>query len=170
MRRSVLSIVLMLFASPLAGQTPSLESGAPLRVHARGFTMSGELVRLNADTLVLRPQGTERDADLGSHRAIAVSDVLRLDRQVPRTRARGAARGALWGLVIGGVAGAVLGAIDGPCKPRCYFGPATRSEAVLWGGAALGLLGTGAGALVGTAWPGSRWEPAPLPLAKIDSY
>jgi hypothetical protein len=170
MRRPILSILLLLLASPLEGQTPRLESGAPLRVHARGFTLSGELVRLDADTLVLRPAGTGRPAGmgrpavLGVDRAIAMSDVLQLDRKVPRTRGQGAARGALWGVIIGGVTGAFLGAIEEPCNPSRGFciGPESRAEGLLLGGAVLGALGAGVGALVGTAWPGSRWEPTAL--------
>jgi hypothetical protein len=159
MRRPILSILLLLFAAPVDGQTPPLESGAPLRVHARGFTLSGELVRLDTDTLVLRPAGAT--TDLRSDRAIAVSDVLRLDRKVPRTRGRGAARGALWGGVIGAVVGAVAGAADEPNDSGLGAGW-TRTDTAQLGAAVLGGLGAGVGALIGTVWPGTRWEPTTL--------
>jgi hypothetical protein len=175
MRSPIFSILLLLFASPLAGQTLPLESGAPLRVHARGFTMSGELVRWDADTLVVRsigigrPAGTGPPGDVTANRAIAMSDVLRLDRKVPRTRGQGAARGALWGLIIGGVAGGFLGAIEEPCDPGRGFciGPDSRAEGLLLVGAVLGALGAGVGALAGTAWPGSRWEPTALERSHV---
>jgi hypothetical protein len=174
MRRSILSIMLLFFVSPLAGQTPPLEPGAPLRVHARGFTMSGELVRWDADTLVVRsigigrPAGTGPPADVTANRAIAMSDVLRLDRKVPRTRGQGAARGALWGLIVGGVAGGFLGAIEEPCDPDQWcIGPSSRPEGALLLGGILGGLGAGVGALVGTAWPGTRWEPTGIDPAAL---
>jgi hypothetical protein len=84
MRRSLVSILLLLNVSPLRAQTTSLETGTPLRAHARGGRLEGNLVRWEADTLVLwskGPSSTGPSAD----RAIALSDVERLELSIPRS-------------------------------------------------------------------------------------
>jgi hypothetical protein len=45
MRHSLVSILFLLSVSPLQAQTPSLQLGTPLRVHARGGRLEGNLVR-----------------------------------------------------------------------------------------------------------------------------
>ena len=153
----------LLFAHPVLGQTPSLEPGTRLRVHAEGFQLSGEFLRWDGDTLVVRPesqgQGTRPD------QAMATSTIQRIDRGVPRSRGRGAARGALWGGAVGSVGGAVWGFLDpADCDHGsylCWSSNAELKSALLLGGV-LGGLGAGIGALVGAIHPGTRWEPVPL--------
>jgi hypothetical protein len=149
--------VLLLLAPPLLGQTPSLEPGTSLRVHADGLTLSGAFVRWDSDTLVLRPEGTA--SGLSAERAIAVSEVLGVDHKVPRSHGRGAARGALWGALIGGVVGVMVGAVQ---ETDCFLCPSSHTEGAVMGGVALGVVGTGVGALVGVIVPGEQWEPVPL--------
>jgi hypothetical protein len=161
MRGSILSILPLLFATSLSGQTPSLEPGMPLRAHAYGTTLSGELVRWDADSLVIRSEGASQSATR-AERAIAVSDLLRLDRETPRTRGRGAARGALWGVAIGGAVGLLAGAAQ---ETNCFLCPDSHTEGAMYGGAILGGLGAGIGTVVGALAPGTRSEPVWPPSA-----
>lgn len=143
MRASALPILVTLFCSSLYAQTPSLESGTPLRISAPGLELTGELVRWDADSLVVRP-----------HPAVALSDVLQVERKVSRSRSGGAARGALWGA---GVVAAVGALAAGSCQ-AC----SSRGKEVLVVGVVMGGLGAGVGALIGAAFPGNRWEPVQL--------
>jgi hypothetical protein len=163
MRRLVLPALFPLFtllllsAHPLLGQTSSLEPGTRLRVNIQGFELSGEFVRWDGDTLVVRPESA--GPGIRADQATASSAIQRLDRSVPRSRGRGAVRGLLWGALIGGLAGAGLGAVQ---ETDCFLCPDSHTEGALWGATALGVLGTGVGALVGVIVPGTRWEPVPL--------
>ena len=159
MRRRVLVILLLLTPPPLYGQSASLEPGMLLRVQARGFDLEGNLVRLEADSLVVWT-GTGSTASGPADRAIAVSDIDRLELGIPRSGWRGAGRGALWG----GLAGSLLGTLIGAgMETDCFLCPSSRGEAVAIGAIFVGGLGAGVGALVGAAFPGTRWESAPLP-------
>lgn len=111
---------------------------------------------MGPDTLVVRPSGAGPEAR--SNRALALSEVMRLDQKMPRSRVRGAARGALWGVAIGAVTGAIIGAAYGP-EPQGWAPTDTMAEAVLQGVIFLGVPGAGIGALVGAVVPGTRWEP-----------
>lgn len=163
MRGFTVVFSILFFSVPLHPQ--SLEPGTPLRAHARGYTVTGELVRLGPDSLDLRSD--PRSAAPGADRSIALSDILRLERSVPRSRGRGAARGAVWGGVIGAVAGAVVGAIDqsgcpdGGWNGWCFTGN-PEIKGALVGGAILGGLGAGIGAGFGAAFPGRIWESVPF--------
>ena len=163
MHRLVLSALflafalLLLSAYPVLGQTPSLEPGTRLRVHIDGFKLSGEFVRWDGDTLVVRPEGAGQV--VRADHATAVSAIRELDRSVPRSRGRGAARGLLWGTVIGGITGAGLGAM---AETDCFLCPSSHTEGAMYGAAILGVLGAGVGALVGVIVPGTTWEPVPL--------
>lgn len=153
MRAWPLPILVTLFCSSLYAQTPSLEPGTPLRVSARGHELTGELVRWDADSLVVRP-----------HQAVALSDVVQVERRVSRSRSRGAARGALWGAGVGAVVGTLVLLVDEGCGggPGCWI--RSKEGEVLMGAALFGGLGAGVGALTGTVVPGNRWEPVRLEL------
>jgi hypothetical protein len=152
----VLSLLLsMLPGAPLLAQ--GLAPGTPLRVEARGYTVAGDLVRWGADSLVVRP---EDSSDRAGPRAVAVSDILRLETAIPRSRGRGAARGALWGGAVGGILGAVVGALEARDCP-CYL-IESEADGAFWGGVIFGGLGLATGALAGAILPGERWEPADL--------
>jgi hypothetical protein len=160
MRELVLILFAVLSFSPLFAQTPGIEPGTPLRVSARGSTVAGDLVRWNADSLVLRLEVGNSAADLRPDRAIAVGEIVRIETLAPRSRGRGAARGALWGAVIGGLIGGVAAAADG-CydDPRAWLCPDSRTEGFLIGSAVIGGVGAGVGTLFGVAFPGERWTP-----------
>src|SRR5688572_14145422 len=114
MRRLVFSALfvalalLLLSAYPVLGQVTPLEPGTRLRVHAHGLQLSGEFLRWDGDTLVVRPESA--GPVVRTDRATAASAIQRIERGVPRSPGRGAARGALWGGIFGGVAGVTLGA------------------------------------------------------------
>ncbi len=157
MRGPAVLLAMLLFGPPLHAQ--SLEPGTPLRVHANGYTVKGDLVRWTADSLVVQPHATMQAPGPRSDRAIAVSDIQGLERNAPRPRGWGAARGALWGGVIGGVLGGVAMAAS-----NCYedeeslLCPGSRAEGAFAGAAVLGVFSAGVGALIGAAFPGKRWE------------
>lgn len=158
----LLFAVLLLFAHPVLGQTPSLEPGTRLRVHAHGLELSGEFVRWNGDTLIVRPESGREG--IRADQATAAFAIQRIDRGVPRSRGRGAARGALWGGAVGSVGGAVWGFLDPvDCDSSylCWSSNAEVKTALLLGGV-LGVLGAGVGAIAGVIHPGTAWEPVPL--------
>jgi hypothetical protein len=154
MRGPVLLLSMLLLGVPLQAQ--SLEPGTPLRVHARGYTVAGDLVRWETDSLVVRPETPSDDAGLRADRAVALSDILSLERAVPRARGWGTARGALWGGAVGGIVGAVVGGLDARDCP-CYLIQG-EWDGAFWGGVILGGLGAAVGALVGNIAPGQKWE------------
>ena len=146
MRVCALPILVTLFCSSLYAQTPLLQPGTPLRVSARGLELTGELVRWDADSLVVRP-----------HHAVALSEVLHVERKVSRSRSGGAARGALWGAGVGAVVGALVLLMDEGCEGSGCWEVNLPMGAAIFGG-----LGASVGVLIGAALPGSRWEPVPL--------
>ena len=157
MRACALPILLILFCTSLYAQTPSLEPGTLLRVSARGIDLTGELVRWDADSLVVR-----------SHDAVALSDVAQVERRVSRSRSRGAARGALWGAGVGALVGTLVLLADEGCGGGSGCWIESRAGEVLMGTALFGGLGAGVGALIGVSFPGDRWEPVQLELRISD--
>jgi hypothetical protein len=151
MRELVLSFIAVLSCHSLLAQTPGIEPGTPLRISARGFTAAGEMVRWNADSLVLRLE----DGSSPNRQAIALGEIVAVEAQVSRSRGRGAARGAFWGGVIGGAIGGVLGLVAAADQQS------GDGEGLLIGGAVVGGLGAGIGALVGVLVPVEKWSPVP---------
>ena len=143
--------------TPSGSRTPSLEPGTQLRARGQGLELSGEFIRWDADTVVLRTSGP--GAGYQAERALAITDIERLERGVTRSRGRGAARGALWGVLVGGVVGVLVGAAQ---ETNCFLCPDSHAEGAAIGGTLLGGLGAGIGALVGVMAPGTRWEPVAL--------
>ncbi|HUP20679.1 MAG TPA: hypothetical protein VM778_12100, partial [Gemmatimonadota bacterium] len=125
-----------------------------------GLEFEGRFVRLDADTLVLWTGPGGSTAAAATDRSFAISDLTRLDRGVPRSSWRGAGRGTLWGVLIGGLAGAGLGSVQ---ETDCFLCPSSKAEGAMIGSIVLGGAGAVVGALVGAAWPGTRWESVPLP-------
>ena len=150
MRAFLVSSFSVLFLIPLYAQPTSLEQGTPLRVSAGGSTIAGDLVRWNADSLVIYSGVEGSPADLRADRAIATGDIVGVDALVPASRGRNAGRGALWGALIGGVIGGAAGMAD-------PVSPGERTHGLLLGGSVLGAVGAGVGALVGLASPAERW-------------
>ena len=137
--------VLCALAQSAAGQTETrLAKGARVRVvipAADGqsqWHVTGTLVRLTGDTVVIMPGGV-----------VILNEGRRLERFV-RSRGHGG-KGAAFGAVIGALTGAVIGAETWqPCTQTgwfaCFMYPSQEVQAA--GGAILGAAG---GALVGFA-------------------
>ena len=160
---AALAAVLALLPAGLTGQTPSgsaqtpaLEPGTRLRVQGQGVELSGEFIRWEADTVVLRPKSS---AGYQAERAIVVTDIRELERGVRRTRVHGMERGLAWGGLIGGAVGLLVGA---GAETGCFLCPESRGQALALGGGVLGGLGAVVGGLVGAIAPGTRWEPVEL--------
>jgi hypothetical protein len=149
LRESIGILFSTLVVTPLAAQTASLEPVTPLRVSARGFTFAGDLVRWDADSLVVHTGVAGSPAALRAQRSIAAGDILRVDALISGSRGHNAARGALWGAVIGGLLGGVAGAADPPGEEK--------TQGFLIGGLVLGGIGAGVGALVGMSSPTEEW-------------
>ena len=140
----------VLYFTPLYAQSTSLEQGTPLRVSAKGLTIAGDLVRWNADSLIVYTGVEGSPAGLRADSSIATGDIVRVDALVPASRGRNAGRGALWGALIGGLIGGAAGMAD-------PVSPGERTHGLLLGGVVLGALGAGVGTLVGLASPAERW-------------
>lgn len=173
MRRSIPAIIgilaILAVAPPLLGQGEPLDRGMLLRVRTRGIDMEGNLVRLSSDTLVLWTGGQSTAGARPLDRAIALTEVDRLQAGTPRSAGRGAGRGALWGAAVGSLLGVLAGmAMD----TDCFLCPSSRQEALTIGVIGLGGVGTAVGSLVGLAFPGTRWEDTtlePLPSPAPES-
>lgn len=154
MRVSILILLALLTASSLYGQEASslLEPGTTVRVRTRALSLQGPLLRWDADTLAVRTAAGQ--APRADH-ALATTDILGLDRQVPRSRARGAGRGALWGAAVGGVLGAIIGAAQ---RTDCFLCPESHAQGAMYGAVFFGGVSAGIGAAIGAIVPGNRWE------------
>jgi hypothetical protein len=142
------ALVLAMLPGAARAQTrPTLEPGARVRLLAiGGYTAQGSLVRLSADSVLLR------SGDAGEV-SLPLGAVRRLEVLRPKSTAwAGARRGAMWGGVLGVLisAGAAVGSERG----------------IVSAGFTFPVLGTGVfgGALVGaTLLRGSSWQSVPLP-------
>jgi len=111
-----------------------------------------ELSAIRGDTLVFEMPRS------GTPVAVAQDRIRRLDVRRPRSPSRGAWLGAATGLAFGFVAGLVF--VNVVCSSgdgECAGGVEDFYVAMIFGGA-----GAGAGAVVGHAYPGKRWEPVEL--------
>jgi hypothetical protein len=159
MRRSSLRVVLAsvyAMCVPTVGHAQELIPGDRIRIAIRErqpqdeapalrrLVLRGQLTRVAADTLFLRPGGTV--GEIGIARATAIS--IHRSRGV-RSRAASAARSGL-GLAI---AGSLIAGFSYR-KPNHTYGVTNRSEAF--------ALGAGIGALTGIVFgallPTERWE------------
>ncbi|HKY61372.1 MAG TPA: hypothetical protein VJP59_10215 [Gemmatimonadota bacterium] len=119
----------------------------------RKGTVTGEYVGLGPSALRLSmlPGGQQvQEVDL--------DEMLRLERSRPRTVGEGAGRGALWGALAGTLVG--LGIIA-QCSSDDFF--QCDGSAFLVGPAIFGGIGAGAGAVIGMAARGTKWEEIPVP-------
>ena len=159
-------IALLLIATSIeliAQEVSSVVSGDRIRVTflksvrvMKGVTirrLEGTLVRLDADTLVLREK---YQSILLSH---SIASLARLE--VSRGRKSRAGRGALIGFLVGAGVGAV--GTEAVCANARDFdsgsvGAPDIGTCLLLGGVAFGLIGTGIGAIAGKVIKGERWE------------
>lgn len=136
-----------------AQQAPVLaDSGSRVRIRREnGFALSGQLLEVRADSLVLRTQMEPR-------RALARSDIRDIRRSMGRTPMRGMRRGFLGaaGTTLGlcwvviGVAGAAEGYPEALVLAPLFCAPAAG---------VVGLFGAWFGLRTG----GDHWVPATLP-------
>lgn len=166
--RYPLSLVLSLFAVPLAAQVSSTRAipyggslSGNVRVRAPSIAKSrifGTVDRATPDTLVLRGF-TAAGAD--TILAIPVAAITRL--QVSIGTHRNAGRGLGIGLLAGGLAGAGIGALS--CSGTSKFFDSGDCALIL------GVLGAGAGAVVGliagSLTQSDRWVEVPTHSLRV---
>ncbi|MDP9200997.1 MAG: hypothetical protein M3P26_03555 [Gemmatimonadota bacterium] len=139
-----------------------VDAGSRVRIASPVFGSKKQVatvVSITPDTLVLR-QGAST-----TYRSIATSDITALEISSGRYSRK--AKGALWGSLIGAGAGAALGYFSykdpKPCPEfSCFsldFGPGSKGDAALFGGALGGLVGALVGTFIGRH-PTDAWVPA----------
>ena len=148
-----------------AQEIPVVQAGDMVRVLYRNLDLSGTLLRINGDSILLQSTGGERSIHIGSGEGLYV--------RMPRTRGASArrrmAQGALaGGLTVGLVSGlAALAVVDcfeeigeptGPCESEPF-----HWDWVVGSAATLGVVG----AIWGALRPGVAWSPAILPSREL---
>lgn len=163
MKRSIISlcmVVLCVANAASAQQSARLETGVRVRVTPKqGDKIVGTVAGFDADSLRVTLDGTDYVS------STAARDIQKLEASTGRSHARGAFKNGAIGL-IGGLAGGVaFGALVGGGnngKSSC-FSICTRGEVA----AVFGLLGGGAGFIVGTiagaATGDEGWVSASMP-------
>jgi hypothetical protein len=165
-RIAFLAVALLALAAPALAQ--ELQPGARVRVTApivRGSSrFVGTVASMDSGRIVLRLDPTVRQDARGDTISIPLALVRRVEVSLGRTTGRGrrdAARtGALAGVALGTALGMVLGSGSDQNGAK---NPWTTS---LWLAPAVGALGAGAGALVGTSQH-EQWRVVPHSLAGV---
>ena len=164
-------MVLVLGASDGSAQQ-ALTAGQRVRITSAQYRLNLEVATLIAvdDSTIRVAMTTNRPVD---PRHPAFTDTVALSRagidrlDVSRSRTRGTGKGAWIGFVSGGVVGAIVGAAtykEKECGPPntewvlCFWYPSSRGVNAMGGGLALGLIGAGLGALIGSASHRDHWE------------
>jgi hypothetical protein len=162
--------IVSLWATTASAQEPLLVSSGAVEVgdrlratylpdpthSGRKGIVTGEYVGLGTSALRLSalPGGEQvHEIDL--------DELLRLERSRRRTIGEGAGRGALWGAVAGALVG--IGVVAA-CSSDDFF--QCGGSDFLVGSAIFGGLGAGAGAAIGMAARGTRWDEVPLPKSR----
>jgi len=160
--------ILITLSKPVVAQTPArtANAGDRVRITLIGFRepVVGAMLSATADSISLvsvvrqsfgapRLQGTATIAR-SAVQALEVSD----------GRQRHPWSGLAWGFAGGATAGAIIGALSyEPCHSTefmgCFLAPTRREDSALMGAVLLGVLGSGAGLLVGTLYQTDRWHP-----------
>ncbi len=156
--RPVTFLVTALAVAPLtssaAQEQPPLESGERVRVTAPVVVAchgTGVFVAVSEETLTVRGTYGTVTCPLGSVTTI----------EVQRGRKSSAAKGATVGLLLGAGLGALIGATM-DCW-GCHPGPVQALQVGLF----VGGIGTGIGAVIGSAFTGERWEEVPLDQLRV---
>lgn len=119
---------------------------------ANGATLTGRLVALDRDSLVLRPDGDPTGTITVPGEALAI--------EVSAGRQRRWARGMGVGLITGAVGGAIIGAATfEPCIGWCILTPNSREGWAALNATLMGLGGVVAGGVVGALIETERWRP-----------
>ncbi|MDB4948299.1 MAG: hypothetical protein JWM27_948 [Gemmatimonadetes bacterium] len=155
----IAALLFLLTAVPAAAraQADPPRPGDRVRVTATSASparVAGRLVRVDADSVVLRP---DADQDAPKHFAVAARDVTRLE--VSAEPRRHTVLGALVGVVAGGGIG-LVSARAGSCG--CALVDAQANAL----GFALGaVVGGAAGAILGHSFPSERWRTVAAPAS-----
>jgi hypothetical protein len=156
---SLITVVLVLTAAePLASQEP-----AALQADARVRLMMVGADRWSVGRLLMLPRDSVRllAGDSGDTLAVATASLSRFEMSKGRHRQTG--KGAWIGAAVGSVVGAMLGAATyEECNDCLTPDPGVGGSALI-GGAFLGLLGAGIGAITGSQITAERWAPLPQP-------
>jgi hypothetical protein len=160
---SLIAAVLVLTAAdPLASQEPAaLQADARVRLMMVGADRwsVGDLLKQTRDSVRLLA------GESGDTLAVATASLARFETSKGRYRQTG--RGAWIGAAVGTVVGAVLGFAtyeERGDRGSLVPDPGPGGSALM-GGAFLGLLGAGIGALTGSQITAERWVPLPQPWA-----
>ena len=149
--------ILALAAQPavVVAQETGPAPGTDVRLHVfPNADIRGELVSWDASSIRIQ------DPASGSVHIVPLLDVERLSVSEPRARSRGALRGLLIGSIVGSLS---LAALFATGETDCFMCFSSRGQAFVVGAGVGGVMGGGAGAAVGAAWPGTRWVDAMSP-------
>ena len=132
---------------------------ADAKAHPSGPKTMGTVTLVSADTLVLQPEGSAGTT------SVPLTSVTRLDvTRGPERWSRSAVKGG----AIGATVGALLGVLTqlGPtdiegCDSEVF--QCDRERDFVFAAVSLGGIGAAAGAVIGIARGGERWERVPVP-------
>jgi hypothetical protein len=139
-----------------------LKAGDNVRIKMVGHTDEYRLESIGDDTLLVRRRSNDEMSK------IPTSQVLAVQVKVPRSAGSGALRGLMIGGAIGAGAGLVYGLatwdeVNADCGRLDQLCEDTASFLKLMGSVAVfGLPAMAIGAAVGSASPGTHWQPAEL--------
>ena len=163
------AVVLLLIsvANLQAQESPSIQSGARVRVSASGEAyrgLIGTVSGYDSWSIGIKPDNEQSSV------WVPLNSVTRL--QQSRGQKSNTRKGALIGLLAGGAVGAVVGAFAyEECQEvgfmACFMSPGSAGETAALGGLAGGLLGAGIGALIGASSKTDRWEEVPLDRLRV---
>lgn len=156
---ALIAAALLALTSAAAAQdsTGSLV-GRRVRIQPQhGATLQGAVVAVSDSAVTLRT--SETDTVSVARAGIAKVEVYEGTKS-------NTGKGALTGLLIGGLTGAVLGAVSAQVTQDSFI-EYSAGEGALAYGAALGVLGAGIGALVGSGSHHENWQPAVLPTVTV---
>jgi len=162
-----LQLVSFLAAASLEAQTPALEPGTWVRVWAGQGRTVGVLVGFEAGRLRIA-RGARSNLSVEELRKLPPRDTVSVSMarltliEVYGGRRSRAGAGALIGFATGFAFGTILGALG--CGENSYL-DCSRLGGAAAGGAAVGAVGAGVGALAGLSIRSDRWRAVPVSRA-----
>lgn len=158
----LLAALFVTCGSALHAQSLPIGAGDRVRVTSPAYSGPGVVVSVDADTLVLRTDGTQQ-------RQLALSSIRSVHRSVGAIPAGTAfKRGAVAGGIGGAVGGALLGALVCGDPDPCNDGD--RLRVVLVGAGVLGAAGAVTGGvtyLLYSQVAGEQWTRVPIPRTSV---
>lgn len=149
----MIGLCLLLLSGAGAGAQETLEAlevptGARVRVtsgNGGAGRVTGSLVYIDPDSLVVRPRGESPALSLSFSRV----EMLEVSRG--RDGRAGARQGVTWGVYLGAGIGVIAGALSASGTPT------DPAESALLGAVGGAVVGGGLGAAVGAVFPPERW-------------